>query len=61
MDPKIREYLAKNGAKGGSAGKGTELRKKLNKAAVEARWAKWRASRASSETKSSETPKAKRG
>jgi hypothetical protein len=40
MDPKIREYMARNGAKGGHAGKGTELRKKLNLAAVRARWAK---------------------
>ena len=40
MDPKIREYMSKNGAKGGHAGKGTELRKKLNQAAARARWAK---------------------
>ena len=42
MDPKIREYLSQNGAKGGKAGKGTELRKKLNQAAAQARWAKAR-------------------
>ena len=40
MDPTIREYMSKNGAKGGHAGKGTELRKKLNQAAARARWAK---------------------
>ena len=40
MDPKIREYMSKNGAKGGHAGKGTELRRKLNQAAARARWAK---------------------
>jgi hypothetical protein len=40
MDPKIREYMSRNGAKGGHAGKGTELRKKLNQAAARARWAK---------------------
>ena len=42
MDPKIREYLSQNGAKGGKAGKGTELRKKLNQAAAQARCAKAR-------------------
>jgi hypothetical protein len=42
MDPKIREYFSINGAKGGHAGKGTELRKKLNQAAAQARWAKAR-------------------
>jgi hypothetical protein len=42
MDPKIKEYMSKNGAKGGHAGKGTELRKKLNQAAAQARWAKAR-------------------
>ena len=42
MDPKIKEYLSQNGAKGGKAGKGTELRKKLNQAAAQARWAKAR-------------------
>lgn len=42
MDPKIREYLSLNGAKGGKAGKGTDLRKKLNQAAAQARWAKAR-------------------
>src|SRR5450755_4600018 len=40
MDPIIREFMSKNGAKGGHAGKGTELRKKLNQAAARARWAK---------------------
>jgi hypothetical protein len=34
--------MAKNGAKGGHAGKGSELRKKLNQAAAQARWAKAR-------------------
>jgi hypothetical protein len=59
MDPAIREYMAKNGAKGGRANKGTESRRKIAKAAVEARWAKWRAKQASAQTESSETPRVK--
>jgi hypothetical protein len=56
MDPAIREFMAKNGAKGGRANKGTESRKKIAKAAAEARWAKWRATKKSDPT---ETPKIK--
>jgi hypothetical protein len=36
----VREYLAKLGAKGGAAGKGTKLRSTLNRRAAQARWAK---------------------
>jgi hypothetical protein len=59
MDPKIREYMSKNGAKGGRANKGTESRKKIAKAAAEVRWAKWRAARASENAKPTETPSVK--
>jgi hypothetical protein len=59
MDPAIREFMAKNGAKGGRAGKGSELRQKLNKAAAEARWAKWRAKRGSGKAELTETPEVK--
>lgn len=57
MDPAIREYLSKNGAKGGHAGKGNELRRKLNKAAAEARWAKVRAARAEQATDAKDAAK----
>jgi hypothetical protein len=60
MDPAIREFMAKNGAKGGRANKGTQSRRQIGKAAVEARWAKWRAKKASVATESTETPEAKR-
>jgi hypothetical protein len=56
MDPKIREYMSKNGAKGGRANKGTESRKKIAKAAAEIRWAKWRAARDSGNTKPEAPP-----
>ena len=59
MDPKIREYMSKNGAKGGRANKGTESRKKIAKAAAEIRWAKWRAARDSVNTKPPEAPPVK--
>lgn len=39
----IRAYFAKIGAKGGSASKGTELRRELNRKAAQARWAKHKA------------------
>jgi hypothetical protein len=55
MDEKVREYLARNGAKGGHAGKGTELRRQLNRAAVQARWAKVKAA-----GQAKPSPKAKR-
>ena len=60
MDPIIREFMSKNGAKGGHAGKGTELRKKLNQAAARARWAKVAAaSTAETGPKPKARPKAK--
>ena len=59
MDPKIREYMARNGAKGGHAGKGTELRRQLNLAAVRARWAKVAASKSGDGPKPKARPKAK--
>jgi hypothetical protein len=34
----VREYMRRIGSKGGKAGKGTELRRKLNKIAAEIRW-----------------------
>jgi hypothetical protein len=46
MDPKIREFLSKNGAKGGRANKGKESRRQIAKAAAQARWDKYRAERA---------------
>jgi hypothetical protein len=40
----VREYLSKigieGGKKGGAAGKGTELRRELNRKAAKARWDK---------------------
>jgi hypothetical protein len=45
MDPKIREFLSKNGAKGGRANKGKESRRQIAKAAAQARWDKYRAER----------------
>jgi hypothetical protein len=59
MDEAIRAYLAKNGAKGGHAGKGTELRKKLNRAAVQARWAKVKAAASASQAKTGAAVKPK--
>lgn len=43
MDDAIRAFMAKNGAKGGHAGKGTDLRRQLNRVAAQARWAKAKA------------------
>ena len=40
IPPALRKHLAALGAKGGAAGKGTEIRKKLNQAAARARWKK---------------------
>ncbi len=45
MDPAIREFMAKNGAKGGRANKGKESRRQIAKAAAQARWDKYRAER----------------
>jgi hypothetical protein len=59
MDPAIKEYMAKIGAKGGRANKGTESRRKIAKAAIEARWAKGRAKKASAQSDSTEKPEVK--
>lgn len=40
MKPSISKYFAQIGARGGAAGKGTELRRKLASDAAKARWAK---------------------
>jgi hypothetical protein len=40
IPPAVRKYMAKLGASGGAAGKGTATRKKLNAAAARARWKK---------------------
>ncbi len=40
MDDSVKAYMAKIGAKGGAAGKGTEKRKRLNKRAAKIRWRK---------------------
>jgi hypothetical protein len=45
MDPKIRDFLSENGAKGGRANKGKESRRQIAKAAAQARWDKYRSER----------------
>lgn len=36
----VRAFLSAIGAKGGAAGKGSDLRRELNRKAVQVRWAK---------------------
>lgn len=46
IPPAVSDYFASIGARGGAAGRGSAERSELNRAAVKARWDKWRAKRA---------------